>query len=311
MSLCGWKPDRVGTERFVQSLPHPHVGGIRKLMAQREQRDAKLWEVLRKVAPDWRRGSQGIGDCVSWGAEFACTLLLAQLAAEGRAEFCEAATEPIYGGCRVEVHGGRPPMGPREEGAAGSWAADWLNKFGVLVRKDYSRETGNPDHDLRKYSPQRARDWQGSGCGGRNDKDALDNVARNYPVKDVSQVRTIAEAEAALQAGCPITIASDVGFEGNRDSEGIIRRRGQWPHQMCLAGVMYLRGEPLFRCVNSWGKSASGPDPHCDWPAMSDCSWWIVAEDLERILRQEDSFALSKVEGFALPPFDPSQYDWA
>lgn len=310
MKLFGWHPDRRHTERFVNELPHGVLDrDVPRLMRQRAGRDALLWEPLKKVHPGWRRGSQGIGDCVSWGAEFVCTLLLAQLAAEGAAEWqAEAATEPIYGGCRVEIHG-RPIMGYSEDGAAGSWAAKWLNDYGVLLRINYSHETGNAEHDLRTYSPQRAKEWGYRGCGGKNDGGSLDNVARQYPVKDVSQVRTVEATAAALEAGCPITIASQVGFEGQRDGEGIIRRRGQWPHQMCLAGVKYRTdGTPLFRCVNSWGKSASGPDPGIDWPALSDCSWWIVPEDLAVILRDQDTFAFSKVAGFDLPPFDFTEF---
>jgi hypothetical protein len=76
-----------------------------------------------------------------------------------------------------------------------------------------------------------------------------------------------------------------------------------------LAGVRYLGGEPQVRIFQSWGESggASGPDPGIDWPAVSACSWWAVAEDIERILRQGDSFAFSRVEGFALAPWDFGQ----
>jgi hypothetical protein len=310
MKRFGWKPDRAHAQAFVGSLPYGVLDeDVPRLMRQREKRDVYLWQPLRKVAPDWQRVSQEIGDCVSHGASIACSLLLAQLAADGLTSWqAEAASEAIYGGCRVEIHG-RPAMGYWEDGAAGSWGAQWLNEYGVLLWIDYSQQTGNPEHNLSRYSGKRAQEWGYYGCGGRSDKGSLDAVARQYPVKDVSQIRTVEAAEAALAAGCPITIASQVGFEGQRDSEGIIRRRGTWPHQMALWGLRYrANGEPLFRVVNSWGKSASGPDPDIDWPAVSDCSWWIVAEDLAAILRDEDSFAFSKVQGFELPPFDYSDY---
>jgi hypothetical protein len=278
-------------------------------MQQVEKRDVLLWPPLQAVSPLWKRGSQAIGDCVSWGAELACTLLLAQLAVAGEADWVgEAATESIYGGCRVEVHG-RPIMRYEQDGAAGSWAANWLNKWGVLLRLDYSQETGNAEHNLTRYSGDRAKDWGYHGNGGRTDKAILDNLAKAHPVKDVSQVNTVEAAEAALQVGCPITVASQVGFEGQRNSEGIVRRRGSWPHQMCLVGLKYTAsGTPLFRLANSWGKSAAGPDPGITWQAISDCSWWVVPEDLQVILREEDSFAFSKVEGFKLPPFDWTNY---
>lgn len=310
--LFGRKPDPAYTERYVRSLAHPRISrDLPRLMAQRDKRDALLWLPLRKVAPNWKRGAQGIGDCVSWGAEFDATLLIAQLAADMLCEFCEAATETIYGGCRVEVHGGKRPMG-NEDGASGSWAAEWLRDYGVLLRKDYSIETGNPMHDLRTYSASKAKHMGYHGCGGKDDGGKLDALAKLHPVKDVSLVDSVDAAIAALQAGCPLSLASMVGFEGERNADGIIRRRGQWPHQMAGIGLKWTGGgEPLFRIGNSWGKSAFGPDPGIDWPAISDCSWWIVADDMERILREQDSFAFSKVEGFALPPFDFNDYDWA
>jgi hypothetical protein len=304
--LFGYKPDPAHTERFVEALPYPHLAeDLPKLMRQATARDVFLWEPMKAVQPNWERGAQGIGDCVAWGASLAATMLLWQLAFSGDIEFeAEAAPEAIYGGCRVEVNGGRSPLG-NSDGAAGSWAADWLKKWGVLLQKDYSQVTGNPDHDLRQYSPKRAKDWGSSGCGGRSDKEALDDVAKQYPIRDVTQVRTVEEVEAAIDAGCPVTIASSAGFDGPRDSEGIMRITPQWPHQMMIAGKRYTpAGQPLFRVFNSWGKSASGPDPGIDHEAVSACSWWIVPEDLQRILREDDSFAFSKVEGFALPPFN-------
>lgn len=310
--MFGYVPDPAFTERYVRSLPYPNLGrDVPKLMAAREKREVHLWDPLRKVKPSWERGAQGTGDCVSWGAEICSTLLLAQLACDGQGAFeAEAATEAIYGGCRVEVNNGRCPLG-RSPGASGSWAAKWLRDWGVLLRLDYSKITGNPEHDLTVYDVQRADNWGVTGCGGRNDKQALDDIARKHPIKEVSQVTSVEAAEAALLAGCPISIASGVGFEGRRNADGIIRRNGEWPHQMAVIGLRYTpMGEPLFRVVNSWGKSVAGPDPGVDWQAISDCSWWIIADDLRMIIRDDDTFTFSKVAGFDLPPFKWEDYVW-
>jgi hypothetical protein len=304
----GYVPDPAYTDSYVKGLSFPHLAmHLPHLMRQRTKRDVYLWEALLAVKPSWQRGAQGIGDCVSWGAELCATILLAQLAVTGQSAWIEeAATEAIYGGCRVEALGER--AGGYEDGAAGSWAAQWLNNFGVLLRIDYSQQTGNPDHDLRHYDERRAKEWGNYGCGGENDKGALDAIAKVYPVKDVTQVRSVEEAAASIDAGCPVSVASMAGFgDMKRDAEGICRIDGSWAHQMMFAGVRHLRGEPFLQCFQSWGKSCSGPFPGIAHPAILDCSWLVSPEDANKMLGADDSFAYSRVEGFALPPWDFSK----
>lgn len=292
--------------KFVASLQYPRMRNIARMMRPTEKKTVSLWEPLLKVEPSWKRGQQAIGDCVSWGAELAATCLLAQQAILGDSVWeGEAATESIYGGCRVEVNGGRSPLG-NEDGAMGSWAAKWLKDWGVLLRKDYSVQTGNKEHDLSVYSGRKAKDWGTSGCGGRSDKEALDNIARNYPVQEVTLVSSVEELEAALLRGCPVTVASGVGYEGRRDRDGIIHANGSWGHQMCYWGISYTPAkEPLFDLCNSWGDMAfEGPYPGVDNPVIQRTSWRVTPKDAQRQLNEEDSYAFSRVAGFDLPSFD-------
>jgi hypothetical protein len=271
----GYVPDPAHTERYVESLPFPRLADdLPHLIRQRTPRDVFLWLPLLKVKPSWQRGAQGIGDCVAWGAELAATFLMAMQHVAGESGWVEeAATEAIYGGCRVEALGKR--LGGYEDGAAGSWAAEWLGRYGVLCRVDYAQQTGNAEHDLRQYSAQRAKQWGHFGCGGSSDKGALDSVAKQHPIQEVTQVRTVEEAAAAIDAGCPLTIASMVGFgQMRRSDEGIVRRSSSWAHQMCIGGIKYTPGgEPLFRIFQSWGKSASGPDPGIEHKQVRD--WYL------------------------------------
>jgi hypothetical protein len=314
----GYRPDQSHTQRFVGALPYPRLAtALPHLMRQRTKRDVFLWLPLLAVKPSWRRGSQGIGDCVSWGLELACTMLMAMQHVSGQSRWVEeAATEPLYGFMRVEINGGRPRSGKTQDGAAGSHGAQAVKEFGVLCRIDYSQQTGNPEHDLRVYDghevdqdygfTSKARRWGFYGAGGEFDRGALDAVAKQYPVEEVTQVRTPEEVAAAIDAGCPVSVASMVGY-GNmkRNNEGIVRRSGSWAHQMMIGGVKYTpNGEPLFRIFQSWNKSCSGPDPGIEHAAISDCSWWAVADDVDRMVSQDDSFAFSRVAGFVLPPWD-------
>lgn len=297
-------PDERYRDHFVANLGIQHIP---KRMTRQLQvgREVRLFSAKNIVDSSWRREAQGIGDCVSWGAELACTCLLWNMAANGEISFPgRVATESIYGGCRVEVHGG-PQMGYDSDGAAGSWAADWVAKWGVLLRQDYSAITGNKEHNLNKYSAKKAKDWGYYGCGGQSDRDELDEIARKYPVQDVTLVRNFEEAAAAISAGCPVTVASGVGFEGDRDERGFIRRNGSWPHQMVYLGVGWTEaGDGYLYQFNSWGDSASGPYPDVDDKAVQACSWRTYQEDVDRQLREQDSFAFSSIKGFTQDLYD-------
>lgn len=267
--------------------------------------DVDLWRPLIEAKPKWKRGSQGIGDCVSWGAELCATILLAIQAKNGQSEWIEeAATEPIYGGARVEANGGK--LGGYQDGSWGSAAAKWLqDSGGVVLRQDYSAATDVDEHDLRAYDKNRAKEWGNFGCGGVSDAGRadglLDKIAKEHPCKTVTSVKTTEELASALQNGYPVSVASMVGFgRMQRNKNGVCLASGQWAHQMAFAGIRWVKNEPQFRQFQSWGKSCSGPDPGTECEAVSDCSWWTTSEDAGRQLRANDSFAFSSVEGF--PP---------
>lgn len=303
----GWLPKPDDQDRFCTSLALPTMEGycfeaMARAKAEADE-DVHLWNALLAIEPDWARAYQGIGDCVSWGAEIAVTVLMGILARAGLIEWQgEAATESIYGGSRVEVHGKR--SGGWKDGSNGSWAGRWLNEWGVLLRHDYSKTTGNAEHDLRKYSSKKAKDWGNYGCGGKSDKAALDGIAKLRPVKEVTRLTSIAGCEAAIKSYSPFTIASGVGFNGDRDSDGIIRRRGSWNHQMAVIGLRYRNGEPHFRIINSNPPKLKGPDPGITHPAISAISWWCVPEDMEKILAAGDTWAFSGLAGFERPKVD-------
>lgn len=296
--LCGWRPDVRRSQDFAAA--NGSVRGVAPHLLRTAHKDVFLWLALLMVMPHWRRGSQKIGDCVSWGAELAVTCLMAIQAAKGTARWiAEAATEPIYGGCRVEALGKREDRGG--DGAFGAAAAKWLRDWGVILRVDMREDTNNPEHDLRVYSGAKAKAWGRYGCGGKDDNDMLDGAARLAPVQHVVLCDDVESAAAGVSNGYPLTIASSAGFgQMVRDKHGIVRRSGSWMHQMVVLGVRWRGGEPQFRVFQSWGKSCSGPDPGIRDQAISDCSWWITAEDMEFILRTGDCWLMGDVKG--LPP---------
>ena len=78
------------------------------------------------------------------------------------------------------------------------------------------------------------------------------------------------------------------------------RRATTWMHQMCIVGYDgESASQPYWFVLNSWGDDAHGTPPDDAPPG----GFWIGRKDVDFIVRQGDSFALSQFDGF------PAQ-DW-
>lgn len=286
----GWvqAPDEV--DRVLESLPIPVA--TRDVMA--DIRDsgkgkvAPLHLVLAKVRPGgFPVLAQEIGDCVGNGYAAGCMLLKAKQT-EIRPEqwVADVAVEPIYGGSRVEIGGGR--IGG--DGSVGAWAAKYVQDYGILLRQKY----GNVD--LTTYSGRASKEW-----GRRGVPDELEPIAREHPVKTATLVTTYDDARDAIYNGYPVVVCSMQGFTMQRDQDGFARPSGSWPHCMyfCAADDEFKR--PGLLCMNSWGPDwISGPK-RLDQP---DGSFWVDAEVVNRMLRERDSFLLSELVGFPRQSID-------
>lgn len=205
----------------------------------------------------------------------------------------EIATEPIYGGSRVEIGGGRI----RGDGSVGGWAAKWVNQYGLLQRIVYD------EHDLRKYSGSKAKQW---GAPRSGVPDELEPTAKMYPVRTVSLVVTDDEAQAALYNMYPIPVCSGQGFTTKRDQYGFCDPRGSWAHCMVARGICLAKraGKWILAVViqQSWGESPSGPNKvelkDGRIVELPQGCFLIEFDVFVRMLRGRDSFAVSDVEGF-------------
>ncbi len=253
-----------------------------------------LWLAEDKVRsakrPSWNQGQ--VGTCVSFGFGRGCNDLVMLMAAEGLIEAPpeDVATEPIYGGSRVEVGGGQ--IGG--DGSVGAWAAKWLRDWGVLLRKVYG------SHDLTRYSESLSRSWGRSGV-----PDVLEPLARERPVKSVAQVRTGLEAWNAIGSGYPVPPCSNRGFTTKLD-EGFCSPSGSWNHCMLFRGrvVAKRRGSLVkaLACQNSWGGYLSGERSFEDAAGvrheLPEGCFLVDLAVADAMLRQDDSFALSSLSGF-------------
>ena len=300
--MFGWTPDADGVDKIIFDANTPvwemtaangHEIGVCAFQSKKAE-PIVLFDALRPLEPTWRRGSQKIGDCVAWGFGLAADLVVAVsiwLKAAPWEWPGVFATEPIYGGSRVEARGKK--TAGYSDGSYGGAAAKWLTKWGALNRIDYSIATGNAEHNLQTYSGDRSKSWGHWGNGGRRDKNKLDEVARRRPVVNAYRVTSFDQLAAAIQNGYPVPICSGQGL-GRRNADGFAPPRGKWSHCMTATGLRF--DKPI---TNSWGNSwgTAAPLPGVEWNEVKKCSAWVDAKTVDKMLKQNDSFALTGVDG--------------
>lgn len=304
--LFGYTANPAESRQFIQSLPQPLLrdAGPDLFRGGDDTRPVFLHRALyaafkKKFGRDWIVGTQGIGDCVSWGWAHGVDVHSAVLYMLGlTSDWKPAATEAIYGGSRVEARGGRP--GGYSDGSYGAAAAKFVRDWGVLFRQPYANAV-----DLTTYSAARAKDWGNFGCGGQNDGGRLDTIAKEHPVRQVALVTNFGDAAAAIRSGYPVPVCSGQGFTNQRDRDGFARAQGSWPHCMVFIGARF-DPRPGLLCLNSWGpKWISGTKYPDDQP---EGSFWVDASTVNRMLAGQDSFAVSGFVGF---PFRKLNHgDW-
>jgi hypothetical protein len=306
----GYTPDPAGERAFLASLGNEKFfrQAAPDAMSKAKNVDTFLYRQMDKAhraryGTPFVVGRQEIGDCVSWGAMHAvyCQDSVAWSLGELQEPPLMPATEPLYGGARVEARGrpgdGKEPYGGWSDGATGFGAAKFLRDFGVVYREPTN------GIDLTNYSGDRAKQFGAYGCGGKNDLGVMDAIAKRHPCRHVVAVRTWGELAAAIESGFPVTLASSQGFQSRRNADGIAEASGVWMHQMCAIGIRHKQnGSPDDLCLilNSWGPNyCSGGKVPDDQP---DGSFWARRRVVEGML--EDAWAIGSTGGFSYRELD-------
>ena len=313
MASFGYRPNPEETDWILSDPDTPGVFGLSPNDGNRirkswtNKKPLLLTDTLIALQPNWKRGAQKIGDCVAWGWEVGCTIATAvdiYIRKEPWQWHGSYATEPVYGGSRVEARGKSPGRGGWQDGSYGGAAAKWVTKWGCLRRLNYGVVTGNKEHDLTIYSGNKSKQWGNYGCGGRYDKENLDSIAKEYPCKEAVLVTDFDNAANCILNGWPIAVCSGQGFTKTRDSQGFCKPHGRWSHCMCFVGVRFDR--PGLLCMNSWGYSNKGPHGIKTHDEIMKCSFWVDADVCNKMLRGQDSFAITGVNGL-----EPREVDFS
>ena len=285
----GWEYNDAARRHFIRSHKYPFL--TQQDNSIRGTSDNKI--VMLNPFFDKALGhpsiphKQGIGDCVSHAFALGVDYLTAvQIYMMNRPEkwVATCATEPLYGGSRVEIGGG----GIIGDGSTGYWAAEWLVSYGALLRKKY------PGYDFTTYDAELAKELGNKGC-----PDALEPVAKLHPVKTASLVNDFDSLCDSIANGYPVIVCSSVGFGMTsaywvRDSQGYLRRRGRWGHAMLAMGFD-KKSQRKGACIaNSWGDWVSGPTQH----GQPRGSFWVDKSTVNAMLSEGDSHALSQYVGY-------------
>lgn len=295
----GWQPNRASLIDFIRRHRNPYVSQQSKeIKGDGTGKVVFLHKAFERVTgrayvPHDQRAPDCVSQAYGLGIDF---LSCVQIATHKHPQrwVGKAATEPIYGGSRVEVGG----YNGRGGGSTGHWGAEWLTRYGVLIRQKYPG-----GYDFTNYSGEKAIKYGREGC-----PDPLEPLTKLHPVKTAALCRSYKECIDCIANGMPVIVCSSVGFGSGdkirRDSEGFLTRsRKPWMHSMLFAGFddKYRRKGCL--CFNSWGEHwVYGPTRH-NQPSGT---FWVDADTVDSMLRQGDSFAISAYVGFPrldIPPY--------
>ena len=281
----GWTPNPEAVKKVVDKLRFKTFAATPAGQnADPLPKEVFLWQAYQKLfngqLPPGKNQGQ-IGSCVSFGTNNAIARTLAvQIALQGAAFDYKDFSEEVTYSCRVTI--GHESGG---EGAVGAWAAKFVQQYGIVSREKHGQ------YDLSEYSVATCRQF-----GSRGTPAELLKLAKDNPVKDITQVASWGEAKIALSQGYGIAVCSDVGFQGNRNSDGVKTPRGNWSHCMCLDAYCTINGKEYGHIENSWGLQPNEGPVGPGTPSTA--GFYADSSVINRMLGAGDSWAFSTVVGW-------------
>lgn len=231
------------------------------------------------------RNQGNIGSCVGFGVAGAIdTLKVSEIVSGDRELFNNYSSEEmIYGGARRLSN-----YNIRGDGASVSQAVRYVNKFGVLSKGKY----GNID--VTTYSVDRCRKWATSSGYPKT----LETIAKETVVRQFARVKSWENFRDAIASKHPVVTGSNLGFSSQTDEEGFCKQNTNWNHCMFGLAVDDSSSRPGGMLSNSWGNYLKILKRKFNQP---DGCFWVDAEDIDRMMRDGDCWALSDFDGFKKP----------
>jgi hypothetical protein len=290
---AGWEYCKVSRSNFISKNQYPFLNQLNQdIRGTGAGKQAFLWKYLEEVTgQSLKPHFQETGDCVSHGYGLGIDVLTAiqiRMKKSPQKWVAPAATEIIYGGGRIEIGQNLYRKNWRGEGLNGVCAAEFLKKYGVLIRQSYF----GGKYDFTTYSGDRASEY-----GRQGVPDDLEPLCKLHPVGWAALVQNWSEARDCIYNGYPVILCSNQGFKTKYglDKDGfLVPGAKPWWHCMLLAGIDDSFSRPGGLIINSWGDWIDGPKRH-EQPAGS---FWADASVIDRICKQGDTIAISSYAGY-------------
>jgi hypothetical protein len=245
--------------------------------------DDAVLKISGKILPTRNQGNAGT--CVSFGTIGAVEYTMAVAIARGKPFIWhDLATEPVYGGSRVEVGKGRLGRG---DGSIGAWAAEFVKGWGVAARQDYPALK----IDLSQYSIPISRQWGNAGV-----PDNFEPILKQHPVQGIAKILTTEGLKTALANGYGVAESSGYLLRSSRNGDGTIDAYRGGGHCMCVSGYITIGGVDWFHIRNSWGDAAHTGPTHPKFPTKS--GGLIHQSKMRAMLDGGDTWAFSDALGF-------------
>lgn len=289
----GWIHDPVAVRQIIEQDGVRPVSDFLGSTGAESPTITDLTKYLEKAyGPQWYEltNQKQCGSCVAASTACAINLLEALNHVENGADLPPVTCiEALYASSRVDI-GQNRLWG---QGSVAAWAASAASKIGVTPVGRYA------GGDFSHYDASRC-------CGPMSRQHLpadMRAAAAKTTVKTYAQAKAFSDVVRAIEAGYPVVIASNQGFAKQRDAQGFASPSGSWSHSMACLGVRHDRPGALI--ANSWGPYyAGGPAGMC--PAVK----WVDASVVERMLRADDSWVLSDLQGWPRKGLNFARLNW-
>lgn len=277
-----------------------HVANDWEFASAGEGKLTLLFPTVMKVFPDcWPGPPQLTGDCVARAAAACILTSLGMEIADGKPDevtgFIEDAPDLPAEGVKNNVVASESLWAWRgydRNGWVCSKAAKVACEKGFLVRRPY------PDLkvDLTEYS-----DATLTIGGSRHPGKAFEAEQQKHVVRTATFLKGREQVRDFLAAGYGVFQCSSLGFERQRNDDGVSRQTGVWQHAQHWLGyddrpeTVKKYGEALVLWSNQWGKWNRGPRKimGTDIEIPEGC-YWALASTIDRC----SCIALSSVAGW-------------
>ena len=295
----GWVPPSARTEEqkefnfdALSNMPSFSIRGGDYQAKENDQ--SQIWECVRKLnnGKNLKCLYQQVGSCVGHGLTNAIWYLsYVQCVISGKREVPNLPYEP-YCYAQSRVCAG---ISGYSDGSTGTGAAEAAKRYGTLDSRISDLPKFDVGEDTITFSGSVDKEW-----GNRGAPSKWIPEGQKHLVKTVAQIRSIGEARQALLNNYPLTIASDWGGMMDPPLKGtpqvrLNSRVDTWMHQMMISNIwIHPSLGDIYYIQNSWSASTHGRGPNNE-PLGG---FWVLAKELEYIIRQGETFAFSEYDGF-------------